>query len=54
MLCYDNLLPCIHMSILTLVGSQEKADVISQLRAMEREDRVHRQKSLAKMPVSSS
>ena len=41
------------MSILIrLVELQEKADVMNQLRALEREDRVHRQKSLAKMPVS--
>ena len=40
------------MNVLTLVELQEKADVMIQLRALEREDRVHRQKSLAKMPVS--
>ena len=35
-----------------LVELQEKSDVMSQLRTLERVDRVHRQKSLAKMPVS--
>ena len=40
------------MSICTLVALQEKADMMGQLRTLERVDRVHRQKSLAKMPVS--
>ena len=38
--------------IVMVVELQDKADVMSQLRALEREDRTHRQKSLAKMPVS--
>ena len=32
---------------------QEKDDVLTQLRTLERKDRAHRQKSLAKMPVSN-
>ena len=38
--------------IVMVVELQDKADVMIQLRALEREDRTHRQKSLAKMPVS--
>ena len=36
----------------TAITLQEKGDVMTQLKALEREDRLHRQKSLAKLPVS--
>ena len=50
---FMNVTTCaLHTYIHLLTELQEKADVLSQLRALEREDRVHRQKSLAKMPVS--